>query len=67
MNLKRITPENIKSLNWFDTIYIIDKPINNPKEKPIISQIMSFSEGESKFDLLNRNFYFSNKVRYYHE
>jgi hypothetical protein len=57
MILKKITPENIKSLNWFDTIYVLDKPINNRNKNPKISQIMSFSEGESKYNLLDGHLY----------
>lgn len=67
MILKKITPENIDSLNWFDTVYILENPINNPNENPKVSQILLFSEGESKFDLYFGNFYYSNKVWYHYE
>jgi hypothetical protein len=66
MILKKITPEIIKSLNWFDTVYVLENPINNPNETPKISQILSYSEGDRKFDLLNGNFYYSNRVRYHY-
>jgi hypothetical protein len=62
MILKKITPENIKSLNWFDTIYVLDKPINNRNENPKISQIMSFSEGDSKYNLFDCNLYYLNSI-----
>ena len=65
MNLKRITPENIKRLHWFDTVYIAEKPIFNPNENPKVSQILSFFEGDSKFNLLDDNFYCSNMIRFY--
>lgn len=67
MILKKIIPEIIKSLDWFDTVYILENPINNPNENPKISQILSFSEGVSKFDLLDGNFYCSNKVWYHYD
>ncbi len=67
MVLKKITPENIKRLNWFDTVYILVNPINNPNENPKVSQILPFFKGESKFDLLDGNFYCSNKIWYYYD
>ncbi len=65
MILKKITPENIDSLNWFDTVYILENPLNNPKENPKVSQVLSFFEGESIFNLLDGNFYCSNMIRFY--
>ena len=67
MVLKKITPENIKRLNWFDTVYILVNPINNPNENPKFSQMLPFFEGDSKFNLLDGNFYCSNKVWYYYD
>jgi hypothetical protein len=65
MLLKKITLLNIESLNWFDTVYILENPIINPNENPKISQILSFFEGDSKFNLLDGNFYYSNSVKIY--
>ena len=65
MILKKITPENIDSLDWFDKVYILEKTINNPNENPKISRILSFFEGKSKFNLLDGNFYCSNMIRFY--
>ena len=62
MILKKITPEIFDSLDWFDTVYVLDKPINNRTENPKISQIMSFSQGESKYNLLDGNFYCLNSI-----
>lgn len=67
MILQKITSENINRLNYFDTIYKLGRPCDNTNDKPEISQILSFSEGESKFDLLDGNFYFSNKVWYHYD
>ena len=57
MILKKTTPEIFESLNWIDTVYILDNHINNPNEMPINSQIFSFSEGESKYNLLDGHLY----------
>ena len=62
MILRKITQENIKRLNWFDTVYILENPINNPNENPKISQIISFSKGKRKFNLLDGNFYCLNSI-----
>jgi hypothetical protein len=64
MILKKNTPENIDSLNWFDTVYILENPINNPNENPKVFQILSFFEGDSKFNLFDDNFYCSNMIRF---
>ena len=64
MIIQKITSENIKRLNYFDTIYKLERPCDNPNEKPEISQILSFAEGNSKFDLLDGNFCCSKKVWY---
>ncbi len=64
MILKKITPENIDSLDWFDKVYILENPINNPNENPKVSQILSFFEGDSNFNLLDDNFYCSNMIRF---
>jgi hypothetical protein len=63
MKLKKISSENIKTLGWFDTIYILGKPLENPSDNPNIIQILSFSEGDKKFDLLEGDFYCSNAIR----
>ena len=67
MILHKITLENINRLNYFDTIYKLERPCDNPDENPKISQILSFSEGVSKFDLLDGNFYCSHKVWYQYD
>ncbi len=64
MILKKLTPEIIKSLNWFDTVYILENPIINPNENPKISQIHSFSDFDNEYYLLNGNCYCSNMVWY---
>jgi hypothetical protein len=63
MILRKITQENIKRLNWFDTVYILENPINNSNENPKICQVLSFSEGKSKYNLIEGNFYCLNSIR----
>ena len=67
MILQKITLENIKRLHYFDTIYKLERPCDNPNDKPEISQLLSFLDGERKFNLLDGNFYCSNKVWYYYD
>ena len=64
MILKKITSENTHSLNWFDTVYILANPINNPNENPKVSQKLSFSDVDIESDLLDGNYYYSNMVWY---
>lgn len=64
MILKKITPENKKSINWFDTIYISEKTIKNTNETPKHLQILPFFEVENNTDLFCGNYYFSNALNY---
>ena len=64
MILQKITLENIKSINWFDTIYISEKTIKNTNETPKHLQMHPFFEVENYLDLLCGNYYFSNKLKY---
>jgi hypothetical protein len=64
MILKKITPENIKRLNWFDNVYELDKQMAHLNESPKISKILPFFEVENKLDITQGNYYFSNAVKY---
>jgi hypothetical protein len=64
MILKKITPENIDSLNWFDTIYISKKTIKNTNETLKKLQIQPFFEVKNNLDLLFGNYYFCNALNY---
>lgn len=65
MILKKITPKNIKSINWFDTIYISEKTIRNTNETLKHLQMLPFFEVENNLDLLCGNYYFSNAIRFF--
>ncbi len=64
MILKKITPENKKSINLFDTIYISEKTYENIIENPKYLQIYPFFEVENNTDLFCGNYYFSNALIY---
>ena len=64
MILKKIIPEIFDSLDWFDTVYILENHINNPNETPKKSQIQPFFEVKNNLDLFYGNYYFSNAMNY---
>ena len=65
MILKKITPENIKRLNWFDMVYELDNQLDHFNESPKIKQIIPLFEVQCTLDLTQENYFFSNAVKYY--
>ncbi len=65
MILKKITPENIKRLYWFDKVYELDNQLAHLNESPKIKQILPFFEVQYILDLTQGNYFYSNAVKYY--
>jgi hypothetical protein len=65
MILKKITPENIKRLNWFDKVYELDNQLDHLNESPKIKQILRLFEVQCTLDLTQGKYFFSNAVKYY--
>jgi hypothetical protein len=64
MILNKITPQNITTLGWSTTIYILEEPIQNPEEKPLVSQILPFFQLKIGANQFLDNLYFANSIVY---